>query len=262
MDGIELITVGREILMGTTQDGNSFWLAGEISRMGGRVTRITAVDDDVKEIACAIKDSLGRGAECVITTGGLGPTFDDVTLKGVAEAAGAKLQLHEGALAFLKRRYRHFYRQGYVESAEMNAAREKMAFLPEGAEMLRNPVGAAPGVSLRCGDCTIVSLPGVPAEMKAIYEGSVRRLLRSRLAGTRRWQGRFRSGIADESKMAEAIEGLVRKYQGVHIKSRPETFGRETNLEIEITAEGRTWGEAKKKGEKVERELTEKLEIR
>lgn len=261
MNGIELITVGREILMGTTQDGNSFWLAGEISRMGGRVTRITAVDDEVMEIACAIRDSLGRGAECVITTGGLGPTFDDVTLKGVAQAADVKLQLHEGALAFVKRRYRHFYRRGYVESAEMNAAREKMAYLPEGAEMLRNPVGAAPGVSLRCGNCTIVSLPGVPAEMKAIFEDSVRRLLRRHLAGRRMWQGRFRSGIADESKMAEAIEGLVRKYEGAHIKSRPETFGRETNLEIEITAEGRTWREARKKGERMERELRELLGV-
>ncbi len=258
---MEIIAVGREILMGTTRDSNSCWLAGEITRLGGRVTRFTAVDDDVKEIARSIREAFKRGAECIITTGGLGPTFDDLTLKGVARATGAELELHQEALSFVKQRYRYFYRQGYVDTPELNPSREKMACLPQGADMLKNPVGTAPGVSLHHGDCTIVCLPGVPEEMKGIFQGSVKRLLRKLMTGDYRWQTRIRSGQGDESKMADALEGLVKRYEGVHIKSHPKAFGRETSIEIEITAEGSSGSEARKKGEKVEKALKKLLEI-
>lgn len=259
MGGIEIIVVGREILMGTTQDSNSAWLAREISLLGARVTRFTAVDDDIKEIAGSIKEALKRGAGCIISTGGLGPTFDDLTLKGVADATGHELSLHQGALNFIKRRYRHLHRQGYVDSPEMNPAREKMAHLPLGAEFLRNPLGTAPGTCLRYKGSVIVALPGVPAEMKGIFGGSVKKILRELFAGGYLWQTRIRSGVGDESKMAETIEGLVGDYQDVHIKSRPETFGPVTSIEIEITAVGGTRGEARRRGEMVERKLRKLL---
>ncbi len=261
MEGIEIVAVGREILLGATRDSNSFWLAGQISGMGGRISRFTAVDDDVDDIARSIREALGRGAECIITTGGLGPTFDDLTLKGIARATRRRLVLNQDALSFVRRRYRYFYRQGYVDAAEINPAREKMAWLPRGAEMLGNPVGSAPGVLLRQGPRMIICLPGVPAEMKGIFEGSVKKILRKLLKGSHRWQGRIRSGVGDESEMAGAIESLVKKHKGVHIKSHPETFGRETSLEIEITVEGETGSEARRIGERVERELRKLLEI-
>src|SRR5262249_61388874 len=102
---VELVAVGRELLTGHTVDTNSAWLAASLVRLGGRVVRITVVDDDLSAIADALTAACGRGAALVVTTGGLGPTADDCTLAGVAEAFGRQLEEHPAALAFVARRY-------------------------------------------------------------------------------------------------------------------------------------------------------------
>src|SRR5262245_7581107 len=102
---VEIVAVGRELLTGHTVDTNSAWLAASVVRLGGRVGRITVVDDEVAAIGDALSAACARGAPLIVTTGGLGPTGDDRTLAGLARAFGRPLEEHPAALAFVARRY-------------------------------------------------------------------------------------------------------------------------------------------------------------
>src|SRR5208337_4455464 len=164
MKRVEIIAVGKEILRGQTLDTNSSWLAKRITALGGAIGRIVIPDDDVEAVAQEIKTSLQNGAQIIITTGGLGPTFDDRTLAGLAEATGRPLALHPAALEIVTRRYQEFYEKGFVDDAAITPAREKMAYLPKEAEALDNPVGTAPAVLLRTSQTVFFALPGVPKE--------------------------------------------------------------------------------------------------
>ncbi len=174
----EIIVVGREILTGRTLDTNSNWLAKRITALGGNVKRVVVVDDKIDSICGEVKTALGNNSYLIVTTGGLGPTADDKTLEALAIAAGLHMELIAEALDFVKGRYTFFKEQGFIDSDEVTPSRKKMAIFPKGAEMIPNPVGAAPGVKLWAGKTLILSLPGVPKEMRAIFEESLVRDLR------------------------------------------------------------------------------------
>src|SRR5262245_13753935 len=99
---LEIICVGNELLSGITLNSNAHWLAGEVARVGGNVRRVTVVRDDLTEISSAVVESLARKPDILITTGGLGATYDDMTLEGVAVALGRKTGIDERALEMLK----------------------------------------------------------------------------------------------------------------------------------------------------------------
>jgi len=160
MKRIEILTVGREILTGRTLDSNSHWIAGRVTEIGGEVKRIVCVDDDLDDISGAVSLAMGRGTKVLITTGGLGPTTDDMTAEGVAKAMGVTLEINEEALEFVREKYRVLYERGFVDSPEMTGAREKMAALPTGALWVLNSVGAAPGIWVESGGMTVFSVRG------------------------------------------------------------------------------------------------------
>ena len=216
-----LITVGYEILDGKILDTNSKWLAERITSMGGRVYRMITVGDDVDEIAWAVRESIRGGVDWIITSGGLGPTYDDLTLKGVAKALKRKLVLNRRALEMLKRRYEELYERGVIPSPELTPQRIKMAMLPRGGRPLRNEVGSAPGVLLRSGRTRIACLPGVPSELKSIFENEVKPLIEKSLRRVYRVERWFEvRGIA-ESTLAPRLEILRSRNPNVYIKSHP-----------------------------------------
>ncbi len=239
-----IISVGNELLIGRIVNTNASWLAERLTFMGSRVERIITVPDDVDEIA----EEVGRGiarARVVITTGGLGPTYDDVTLEGVARAAGRRLVLNEKALEMV----REFYSRAGMELTE---ERVKMARLPEGAEPVPNPVGAAPGSLLEAGGSIIVSLPGVPQEMKTMFEEHVQPVL-ARIAPPLAYVdcGVTIVGVP-ESGLAPAIKRALRGAEGAYVKSHPK--GHETRgpvLEIRVLASGSSREEAEEKARRV-----------
>ncbi len=238
MKRVEIIAIGREVLRGQTLDTNSGWLARRITAMGGKVGRMVVPDDDAGAIAREIETSVRDGAQVIITTGGLGPTFDDKTLAGIAEATGCPLTLQPEALEFVTRRYREFYEQGFVESSEITPAREKMAHLPQGATPLDNPVGAAPAVLLAIPQGVIFALPGVPKEMKAVFEGEVFPRLKEILGAEVYLEETVNSGLKDESVLGEFVERVMKRVKGVYLKSKPTSFGTDVELEVVITAAG------------------------
>ncbi|MCE4624681.1 MAG: nicotinamide mononucleotide deamidase-related protein [Desulfurococcales archaeon] len=245
-----IVTVGNEILIGRIVNTNAAWLAEKLTFMGFRVERIIVVPDEPEHIAEELRRALGR-ARVVITTGGLGPTYDDRTLEGVAKSVSRSLKLNPEALEMVRR----FYERRGLELTE---DRMKMALLPEGAEAIPNPVGAAPGSWLEVEGTIIVSLPGVPAEMKAMFEQHVEpRLAREAPRKALHECGVIVRGVP-ESGIAPYLKRIARKYPHAYIKSHPK--GHETDrpiLDIRVLASAPTREEARSLAERIIAEIEE-----
>jgi nicotinamide-nucleotide amidase len=170
---VEIIFTGNELLNGNVLNTNSEWMAKVLTSLGLQVKRMTVIEDNIKVISEALKESLGRNPDYVITSGGLGPTYDDITLEGVAKALGKNLEVNPVALKMIQERYVIAQKAGILRIKDVEKSMEKMAKLPAGSEPLLNPVGAAPGIMIKQGDTTIFSVPGVPVEMKAILTHSI-----------------------------------------------------------------------------------------
>jgi nicotinamide-nucleotide amidase len=169
-----VLAVGDELLYGTTVNTNGSWLARELSDLGLAVTEQRVVGDDEADIVEAVDLTL-RKAELLLVTGGLGPTADDRTRRAVARQLGASLEPNQELLERLKDRFRS---QGHET---LPAPAEAMALVPEGARILTNPIGAAPGLVLETlGNRVCVLLPGIPSEMKGIFRGGLSSFLMGR----------------------------------------------------------------------------------
>jgi molybdenum cofactor synthesis domain-containing protein len=233
---VEIVTIGNEILLGLVADTNSNYLCRVVRGMAGRVRHIAVVRDEIDAIGASINASMERGAELIFTCGGLGPTGDDLTLAAIAKAIGRKLEINPAARELVERRYQGLTAQGYVASAEMSEPRLKMARLPEGGRPIENPVGAAPGVVVEVNNARIVSLPGVPAELKAIVEGPLQSLLAEVFGRGSYREREITVGCGDESVLAPALRGVASLHPYVYIKSRASGFGRDVRFRILISA--------------------------
>lgn len=217
----EVLTVGDELLTGNTIDSNSAFIAKKLTERGYWVRRITTVGDDIEEIKTAVREVLKRKPEVLVISGGLGPTHDDVTMLAVSEALGRKLVLCEKCLERIREFYRDLYKEGLIDDPELNEARIKMAYLPEGATALNNSEGAAPGAYIDHKKTKIFVLPGMPREMKVMLEKEVL----PRLGGKRFVQLKLLAEITDESKLAPVLREAIERFD-VRIHSSPKGFGK------------------------------------
>ncbi|WP_297420921.1 molybdopterin-binding protein [Thermococcus sp.] len=217
----EVLTIGDELLTGNTTDSNSTFIAKGLTERGYWVRRKTTVGDDVDEISAVIREILNRKPEVLVISGGLGPTHDDVTMLAVAKALDRKLTLCEECLEKIKGFYEHLYGEGYIDDPELNEARKKMAYLPEGAEALDNSEGAAPGAYIEQEGVRIFVLPGMPREMKTMFERGVL----PRLGRRKFIQRKLLAEVTDESKLAPILNETL-KHFNVRIHSSPKGFGK------------------------------------
>lgn len=262
METAEIIAVGSELLSGDVQDTNTPWLCRQITGLGGQVGRTAMIPDDAPGITAEVRRALARRSRLILTVGGLGPTADDVTVAAVAEAADRPLALSEAALAMVQAAYDRFTRQGFVEDAAMTESRRKMAMLPTGAEPLDNPVGAAPGVLLQVDRCTVVSLPGVPDELKGIFGGALRPTLR-RIFGSGAFAERvFVADCGDESVLGPVLAEVAAKHPDAYIKSRPRRFGPDVKIRILVSARGTSAEAALRSLERAASDTRQALESR
>lgn len=172
MPSAEIITIGTEILLGEIVDTNARFLARTLRDVGIDLYRKTTVGDNPTRIAQAIQGSLGQ-CEIVITTGGLGPTVDDPTRQAVALAIGVETEFRPELWEQIQARFRRFSRQ----PTENN---KRQAYIPKGAIPVENPVGTAPAFILEVGESSIITLPGVPREMKYLTKNKILPYLRQR----------------------------------------------------------------------------------
>ena len=236
MINAEIVIVGNEVLLGQVQDTNSSYLSRTIRARGGVVRHIAVVQDDIDSIGDALLASLKRRSDLIFTCGGLGPTHDDLTLASLAAATSRSLELNDVAREFVERKYAILASTGFVESAEMNDARLKMAMLPAGATAIENPVGSAPAVVIGFGETKIVALPGVPAELKAIVEGPLQ-LLFNELFGPGGYREReLFIDCGDESILAPGLREVAAAHPRVYVKSHSSHFGPAVRFRVVVSA--------------------------
>ena len=171
---VVLLAQGNELTTGQTVDTNSNWLATKLWALGLTVRRVICAPDRMDDLVEILRDS-ARLAAVVISTGGLGPTRDDLTAEAVSRAFAQPLRLDEGAMAQVEARYRTFNRT-------MPEVNRKQAILPEGARVLENRWGTAPAFSVEAEGAILYFMPGVPREMRPIFETWIEPDLVARLA--------------------------------------------------------------------------------
>ncbi len=168
---IELFSIGTELTLGQIQDTNAHWIAQQILQLGGQLRRVTMLRDEYDEMFEAIEDAIHRETDLILTTGGLGPTPDDMTVQIVANILKVQPIVHEETLAsFMERR-------GLTNREDVTDAMINMATVPETAEVFQNPVGWAPCVRVAKDSSSISLMPGPPREMKSIFEAYIAPLI-------------------------------------------------------------------------------------
>jgi molybdenum cofactor synthesis domain-containing protein len=229
---IEIVCIGNELLIGKVVNTNASWLGKYSTSLGIAVKRITICADNVQEIATVLHEVLSRKPRFVVTTGGLGPTFDDKTLQGIAEALHRKLRVDPEAFKMVQDKYAEYANTRNIAVGEMTAPRVKMATLPQGTKALLNPVGTAPGVRADVDGTVLVALPGVPKEMEAIFEASVVPLLREAAGDVGFYEKSIYADGVMESVLAPLIDKVMQDNPFVYIKSHPK--GREHKPHMEL----------------------------
>ena len=178
MKEVELICFGNELLIGKTVNTNANWLGHQISLLGGQLNRIITIPDDKKIMTETVIEAINRKPNIIITTGGMGPTFDDFALEAIAKATNRDLEFNEKALEFIKERIANVKKTTNID-LQLSNERKRMAILPKGGIPLRNRAGTAPGVLVIEKGIMIFSIPGVPKEMKSIFENEIKRYFES-----------------------------------------------------------------------------------
>lgn len=228
----EIIAIGSELLSPNKSDTNSLWLTDQLNRIGIDVKLKTIVGDDDARLEEVVKDAVKR-SRVVIATGGLGPTEDDITRKVVARALGRRLSLDEKLLEEIRTKFQRF-------GMNMPERNSRQAMVIDGAEVLRNPNGSAPGLYLEQGSCAIGLLPGPPREMKPMFESQMKPRL-EKIAGDVRFATRLmRVTGMGESAVDEKISPIYTQFDN------PQTtiLFNSSEVEIHLRAHGRTEGDA------------------
>ncbi len=243
----EIIAIGSELLAPDRTDTNSLWLTEKLNRLGIEVKLKTIVGDDDARLEEAIKDAVRR-SKVVITTGGLGPTEDDITRKIAARALGRRLLLDEAVLAEIRQRFQSFG----VAMPERNS---RQAMVIEDAEVLPNPNGTAPGIFIDHQGTAIVLLPGPPREMRPMFENHVGPKLSGRVGSLRVMRRLLRVAGLGESAVDEKIAPIYTQYEN------PQTtiLFNQSEIEIHLSARGRTEAEADALLDRLSGQIEERL---
>jgi len=204
----EIIAVGSELLTPDRVDTNSLFLTEELNKLGIEVLRKTIVGDNRELLAEAFRDAFNR-VPVVISSGGLGPTEDDLTRETLAELLGRRLQRNDEVVRAIEARFRSFKR-------DMPAVNLRQAMVPEGAEVLNNPRGTAPGLWIEDHGRMIALLPGPPRELKPLFLEEVLPRLRRRVSGVRMCHRELRVTGLGESHVEERIRPIYTRYKDVN----------------------------------------------
>jgi nicotinamide-nucleotide amidase len=245
----EIIAVGSELLTPERSDTNSLWLTEKLNEIGIQVCLKTVVGDDAKRLEEAIKDAFRR-SNVVITTGGLGPTEDDITRIVAAKAVGRELVFKQEILDEISRKFERWGRK-------MPDTNRRQAFVIEGAEALPNPNGSAPGMLFVENDIFLIVLPGPPREMQPMFEVGALPRLREKTGGKVVRRRILRVVGMGESALDEQIAPIYKEYPN------PQTsiLFNKTEIEIHLTAQADSLVEAARLLDELADKISEKLGV-
>src|SRR5215203_3857403 len=200
IESAEIVTIGTEMLLGDLVDTNTAWLSARLATLGVGVYRHTTVGDNRERIVGVLEEAASR-ADLVITPGGLGPTSDDLTNESLAAVTGTEMVEYPEARAHVDEMFRRFGR-------EPTANNYKQALFPEGTELIPNPLGTAMGALLEADGTLFATLPGVPSEMKGMFQETLEPLIQERTEGSIISRTLWFAGIG-ESALAEKVQDFL-----------------------------------------------------
>lgn len=254
---VEIISVGNELLIGKTLNTNAQWLSKRITSIGLSVSRIIVVGDLVEEISAVLQETIDRSPHFIIVTGGLGPTFDDKTLEGIAKALNTPLEVDETAFRMVEKKYIAYAEELGREEFKLTSARIKMATIPQGAKPIPNPVGTAPAILIKSGNVVIYALPGVPLEMKGIFEHSLIKDLKDSVGKVIFFEASLFVSHIMESEIAPLIDRVMHDNPYVYIKSHPMGDERKPRIELHLSTTAEDEEVARKRVKRTLMELSE-----
>ena len=208
---IELFSIGTELVLGQIQDTNAHWIAQQILQLGGELRRVTMLRDDFDEMTETLDSAIERETALILTTGGLGPTPDDMTVAVVASLIGTKPIVSDETIAEYRKR------REMSGNDPLSEALTKMATVPETAQVLQNPAGWAPCIRINHKQSTIMMMPGPPREMKSIFETHIRPLIidryRSEITTARVHVNMF------EAEVSPLMQKVMERHPDVYLKA-------------------------------------------
>ena len=216
-----ILIIGNEILSGRTQDTNTGTLANWLNSIGVKVNEVRVVPDDEKKIVDTL-NILRKENDYVFTTGGIGPTHDDITAQSVSKAFGLKYEIHQQAFKIL---------EAYYKPGEFNEGRQKMVWMPSNADLILNPTSGAPGFSVE----NVFCLPGVPSILKSML-GS----LKNRVVGGEPILSYSISLKTVESEIANSLSKVQKQNKDVEIGSYPFFHAGKLGVSIVIRSESQS----------------------
>ncbi|MFC1726820.1 competence/damage-inducible protein A [candidate division KSB1 bacterium] len=223
-----IIIIGNEILSGRTLDTNSRFLASGLTQLGINVKKIIKIGDSPEIIKKTVEECL-KGAELLISSGGLGPTKDDITKKTIAEVFGRKIIVDNNLLEIVEKKFKSF---GYKKMPETNISQ---AEIPEGAVAFPNDRGTAPGLLIKENEKMMIMLPGVPGELEYLFRNLIKPYLEKNLpSGNTIIARTIRTSGFGESKLSETIEPVLEGMNDLEMAYLPATG----KVDIRFTSKG------------------------
>ena len=216
-----ILIIGNEILSGRTQDTNTSTLATWLNSIGVKVNEVRIIPDQ-EDIIVETLNLLRKSNNYVFTTGGIGPTHDDITAQSVAKAFGLKYELHKEGYKIL---------EAYYQPGEFNEGRQKMIWMPENADLILNPTSGAPGFSVE----NVFCLPGVPSIMKSMLGG-----LKNKIVGGDPILSYTISLKTVESEIANSLTKVQEENQDVEIGSYPFFHAGKLGVSIVLRSENQS----------------------
>jgi nicotinamide-nucleotide amidase len=241
----EIVTVGTEILLGDLVDTNSAWISQRLAGLGVGIYRHTTVGDNPERLVAALRQA-ASASDLVVTTGGLGPTSDDLTNACISTLTGREMVEYPEAREHVDRMFQKFGRKP-------TANNYKQALFPEGTELIPNPVGTAMGALVEWEGTLFATLPGVPPEMKSMFEATLEPLIRARSEGsivskTLHFAGIGESAVAEKvQEFLDATDPTVAPLAG------------QGRVRLRITTRAATEKEAQEKIAPIEKEMIARL---
>ena len=216
-----ILIIGNEILSGRTQDTNTSTLATWLSSIGVKVNEVRVIPDD-EQIIVNTLNVLRKANDYVFTTGGIGPTHDDITAQSVSKAFGLSYEVHKEAFKIL---------EAYYKPGEFNKGRQKMVWMPKNASLILNPTSGAPGFSVK----NVFCLPGVPSILKSMLGG-----LKNRVVGGEPILSHTLSFKTVESEIAYSLKKVQNQNQDVEIGSYPFFHAGKLGVSIVLRSENQS----------------------
>ena len=214
---IALLSIGNELLSGDTINTNAAWIGKKLTEIGCNVFHQATVPDEKEPIINALNHSLKLNPDFILCTGGLGPTEDDITRQTLFDFVGTESRFDEEYWEYLSERFKQF-------GMDIPETNRNQALVPLNGDVIENPVGSARGSIFNVNGTTLISLPGVPAEMKAMMEGTVVPLIQSKGLKPKQFHT-FRTTGIPESSLIEQIAPVMKKDHGCSIGYYPSLYG-------------------------------------